>query len=73
MSVCQGCTGDEREMAKQIASVSPRLVSLLLSVLVICAFLRIFMTKQTTLLLDIVCFTFVNKSRAVAGKPREAV
>ena len=26
--VWQGCTGDEREMAKQIASVSPRLVSL---------------------------------------------
>jgi len=30
--VCQGCTGDEREMAKQIASVSPRLVLLSLSV-----------------------------------------
>ena len=28
LSVCQGCTGDEREMAKQIASVSPRSVSL---------------------------------------------
>ena len=33
--IWQGCTGDEREMAKQIASVSPRLVSLSVYLLII--------------------------------------